>query len=87
MIYNGRTYHTVCLSSRAQAAGPWSTAACCAVSANTCCSGQSGNDCHGDSNRCVDRTSKEDFIFHLQPGEPDRFLPTSTGSDPTYYQV
>ena len=60
---------------RAQAAGPWSKTACCAVN---------GNDC--SSNYCVDQTAASDFLFRLQPGEPQRFLPTGTGVDATVYQ-
>ena len=29
----------------------------------------------------------EDFLFRLQPGEPQRFLPMGTGSFATQYQV
>ena len=64
--------------SRAQAAGSWSKTACCAVSANTC--GFFGQD------YCVDNTAASDFIFRLQPGEPQFFLPTGTGSYRTRYQ-
>ena len=50
--------------SRAQAAGPWSKTACCAVSGNVC-----------DNFMCFDRNTASDFLFRLQPGEPQRFLP------------
>ena len=60
---------------RAQAAGPWSRTACCAVSGNAC-----------RSACCWDHTSASDFLFRLQPGEPQRFLPTGTGSAATFYQ-
>ena len=63
--------------SRAQAAGPWSKTACCAVSANTC-----------KGTYCIDRTASSDFLFRLQPGEPERFLPKGgTGSAATEYQA
>ena len=67
------------LLSRAQAAGSWSKTACCAGSGNDCTS--CGKDC------CVDRTASSDFLFRLQPGEPERFLPKGgTGDDATKYQ-
>ena len=63
--------------SRAQAAGPWSKTACCAVSANTC-----------KGTYCIDRAASSDFLFRLQPGEPERFLPKGgTGDDATWYQL
>ena len=62
--------------SRAQAAGSWSKTACCAVSGNTC---------YSDS--CIDRSASSDFLFRLQPGEPERFLPKGgTGDAATLYQ-
>ena len=64
--------------SRAQAAGPWSVAACCAANPN--CGGSYGDVCY-------DRSASSDFLFRLQPGEPERFLPKGgTGSDATNYQ-
>ena len=60
----------------AQAAGPWSKTACCAVS---------GNECR-DSGTCVDKHAASDFLFRLQPGEPQRFLPTGTGDYTSRYQ-
>ena len=51
----------------AQAAGPWSKTACCAVS---------GNECR-DSGTCVDKHAASDFLFRLQPGEPQRFRPAT----------
>ena len=62
--------------SRAQAAGPWSKTACCAVSANTCF-----------NSYCTDHTASSDFLFRLQPGEPERFLPKGgTGTCAATYQ-
>lgn len=44
---------------RAQAVGSWSK--------DTCCQG-SGNTCYSDF--CSDHTSSADFLFRLQPGNP-----------------
>ena len=75
------------LLSRAQAAGPWSETSCCAVSGNTCCNGQSGSPCSG-TGYCYDRSASSDFLFRLQPGEPERFLPKGgTGYGATVYQT
>ena len=54
--------------------------ACCAVS---------GNDCStpSDPYSCVDRSASSNFLFRLQPGEPERFLPKGgTGDHATRYQ-
>ena len=60
----------------AQAAGPWSKTACCAVRGNACY-----------NSVCYDQTAASDFLFRLQPGEPQRFLPKGgTGSDAILYQ-
>jgi hypothetical protein len=38
--------------------------------------------------QCVDRTAGSDFLFRLQPGELERFLPLGgTGRFATTYQV
>ena len=64
-----------------QASGPWSVAACCAVSGNDC------DSVPGYNLSCVDRHAASDFLFRLQPGEPQRFLPKGgTGSDAILYQ-
>ena len=81
---------TACLLvSRAQAAGPWSYAACCAVKCNAdrrICRNLTRappdcwcNDCSLDY--CFDRHAASDFLFRLQPGEPQRFLPSGDGVD------
>ena len=52
--------------------------ACCAVG---------GNECVYCTNCCIDHTASSDFLFRLQPGEPERFLPKGgTGGDATSYQ-
>ena len=66
-----------------QAAGSWSTDACCAVH---------GNDCNRDARCsdgracpwCDDRASSSDWLFGLWPGPPQRFEPTGTA---TVYQL
>ena len=64
--------------SRAQAAGPWNLTACCAANPRDC---SPGNFCH-------DRTASSDFLFRLQPGEPQRFLPKGGGgTEGTRYQL
>ena len=66
--------------SPAQAGGSWGVDACCAVS---------GNDCStpSDPYSCVDRSASSNFLFRLQPGEPERFLPKGgTGDEATEYQ-
>ena len=50
-------------------------------SEDTCCQ-RSGNECASDG--CIDQTSSADFLFRLQPGDPQRFLPRPYGN--TYYQ-
>ena len=54
---------------------------------DTCCQG-SGNDCNNKygSNYCYDCTSSAAFLFRLQPGDPQRFLP-KPGGDATVYQL
>ena len=47
---------------------------------DTCCQG-SRNQCAGS---CLDQTSSADFLFRLQPGDPQRFLPKPGGH--TFYQ-
>ena len=67
--------------SRSQAAGPWSTTACCATG---------GNSCNGNPNAytsCTDQNAASDFLFHLQPGETQRFVPTGTGNHVAEYQT
>jgi hypothetical protein len=54
--------------SRAQAAGSWNVTACCVANPTDC-----------NDNYCHDRTASSDFIFRLQPGEPQQFLPTHSG--------
>jgi hypothetical protein len=64
--------------SRAQAAGSWNVTACCAANPTDC---SPGNYCH-------DRTATSDFLFRLQPGEPERFLPKGgTGTIASRYQL
>jgi len=66
-------------SPRAQAVGAWSKDTCCQGSANRCYNAE-----------CDDETSSADSIFRLQPGDPERFLPTGTsptGGHPTYQYV
>ena len=61
-----------------QAAGSWSKTACCAANANC---GDCGSGC------CIDRSASSNFLFRLQPGEPERFLPKGgTSDDATRYQ-
>ena len=61
-----------------QAAGPWGVTACCAVSANDC----------SHPAYCIDRSASSNFLFRLQPGEPERFLPKGgTGDAATRYQL
>ena len=61
-----------------QAAGSWSTDACCAVH---------GNDCRGigSGRSCKDLTSSSSWLFGLWPGPPQRFEPT--GTDTEYQNV
>ena len=71
---------------RAQAAGSWSTDACCADQGSK---GNPRNTCNPvpGGNTCTDHTAASDFLFRLQPGEPQRFLPKGgTGSDAILYQ-
>ena len=71
---------------RAQAAGSWSTDACCADQGSK---GNPRNTCNPvpGGNTCTDHTAASDFLFRLQPGEPHRFLPLgSSGDDATDYQ-
>ena len=64
---------------RAQAVGSWSM--------DTCCQG-SGNYCHYSDgyDYCLDHTSSADFLFRLQPGDPQRFLP-KPGGDTDYQYI
>ena len=65
---------------RAQAAGSWNKTACCAANPPHI----HGELACGDS-YCIDNTASSDFLFRLQPGEPERFLPKG-GTDGTDYQ-
>jgi hypothetical protein len=51
----------------------WNGSACCAISANTCEAPPATN--------CIDRTAASNFIFRLQPDQPQRFMPLGFGGD------
>ena len=58
------------------AAKPWNYTACCAVSENKC---------YPNGGGCYDRSAASDFLFRLQPGKAERFLPIG-GTDNDWYQ-
>jgi hypothetical protein len=63
-----------------QASGSWDISTCCEVDANLC-------DYH--RTYCHDQTSDEGFIFRLEPGQPQRYMPipVATGGDAKYQKV
>lgn len=65
----------------AQAAKSWSATACCDVKENWCV-----DEGLLPNGFCGDHTAASDFIFRLQPGEPQRYLPTGTGVEKNLYQ-